>query len=523
MQDDAGNEAAHLESEIRDLMHAGKLDEAVAACKRLNHEYPAHVPGWFTASRLALQVNEPRIALRAIEQALVLSPGQPELLLQQLICLVALEEIVDAMALGRAIGLHRFPDAQRSFAAGTALARIGLHDLARNHFEFASELEPGVASHHYNLAKALRELGRSEEAEDRLDRALEIDPGDTQAHLLRSGLRTQTQDNNHLSELNAAMRQATADPDRVHIGFALAKEYEDIGDYDKAFLELSAAATLRRAAMEYDPRSELDMMAKVRKLLHADLLDYGGGYVNAAPIFVVGLPCTGISLVNEILGAHSVVTSTGELRNFAVELQKLCIESVDEPPSTPAEIVDVATGVEFEALGEAYIESCKDVAVGTAHFVDRMSTNFLYCGFIRLALPKAKMVLLQRDSMDTCFALYKTLFDGGYSYTYDLEELANYFIEFRGLAEHWRECLRERIHVVRYEDLVSGQRTVVEGLLDYCGLSHDRECFDVHQEISSGVRTSLSLSSPSGTWLNYKSQLQPLSGALAAAGLSDDE
>ena len=518
MQDEAVAKAAIIEREVHDLIRAGKLNEAVEACKRLNHEYPAHISGWFTASRLALKVNEPQIALRAIEQALVLSPGQPELLLQRLVCLGVLDDLGQARQLGEALGPHPFPDAARSATAGAALSRVGLYELANDHFERAAELEPGIAGNHYNLATTLRALGRTEEAEQRLDRALEIDPGDSQAHILRSGLRTQTADSNHISELSDAILHATTDPDRVHLGFALAKEWEDLGEYENAFHALSGAAKLRRAAQPYDPRSELDMMRRIRDVFDADTLSQENGHVNAAPIFIVGLPCTGTSLVDDILGAHPVVTSAGELRNFALELQKLC-QDAGSQPLTPTDLVDAAGQVDFEALGEAYIESTRSAAGEAAHFVDKMSTNFLYCGLIHLALPKAKIVLLQRDPMDTCFAQYRTLFDGGYSYSYDLDELAHYVVEYRRLAGHWIECLGEGIHIVRYEDLVSEHRSVVERLLDYCGLTHDAACFDVHRQMVSGDRASASLSSPSGRWLNYEDQLRPLTDILTAAGV----
>ena len=517
MQDEAVAKAALLEKDVHDLVRAGKLKEAVAACKRLNHEYPAHVSGWFTASQLALQVNEAQIALRAIEQALALSPGQPDLLLQRLVCLGVLDQVGDARQLGKALGAHSFPDAARSSTAGAALSRIGLYELANSHFERAADLEPGVANHHYKLATTLRQLGRVEEAEHRLDRALEIDPGDSQAQMLRSGLRTQSPDKNHISELSDAILGAETDPDRVNLGFALAKEWEDLGEYDSAFLALSGAAKLRRAAHQYDPQSELDMMQRMRQVFDAELLGSDGGYINAAPIFVVGLPCTGTSLVDDILGAHPVVSSAGELRDLAIELQNLCTRTFDTQPSRAVDLVDMAGKISFEALGEAYIESTRSAAGDSAHFVDKMSTNFLYCGLIRLALPKAKIVMLHRDPMDTCFAQYRTLFDGGYAYSYDLVELGNYYVSYRQLADHWAERIGDMMHIIQYEDLVSGQRSIVEDLLDYCGLTYDPACFDVHRERAAG--SSALPTRPTGRWKDYEAQLQPLTAILAAAAL----
>ena len=517
MQDEATTTAAGLEREVHALMRVGKFAEAVAACKRLNHEFPKYLSGWLTASQLALQLNETQIALRAIDQALVLAPGQPDLLLQKVSCLSAMGDVDEARELGKILGPVDFPDATRSSNAGIALSRIGLQEIASKHLLRAAELEPGIASNHYNLARTLLLLGRVDEAEQRLDRVLEIDPGDSQAHVLRSGIRTQTADSNHISELSDAILHASTDPDRVHLGFALAKEWEDLGEFENSFNALAGAAALRRNAIQYSPESELDTMQKIREVFDADTVKRGGGYINAAPVFVVGMPCSGIALVDGILGVHPVVTSAGERQGFATELQNLCEERFGALPPTPAELIEKAAQIDFEALGEAYIHSTRNISRESAHFVDRLSFNFLYCGLIHLALPKAKIVMLQRDPLDTCFAAYRTLFDGGYSYSYDLEELANYFVEFYRLSRHWLDCLGDRIHVVRYEELVSMDRAVVEALLDYCGLTHDSECFRYRDSFEPMSSASALHTASAGLSRDYLEYLRPIRAILDAA------
>ena len=148
--------------------------------------------------------------------------------------------------------------------------------------------------------------------------------------------------------------------------------------------------------------------------------------------------------------------------------------------------------IDFEALGEAYISATRGVVGESAHFVDKLPFNFLYAGLIHLALPKAKIVLLQRDPMDTCYAVYKTLFEAAYPFSYDLEELANYFVAYHRLVEHWLECLPERIHIVRYEELVSDSRPVIEALLDYCGLSFEDACIRFYENREASTTASAS-------------------------------
>ena len=528
MQDNAATSAADLEKEVQALMQSGKLREAAAACDRLNHQFPDLISGWFTASQLAIQVNEPQIAVRAIDRALALSPGQPELLLQKVTCLGAAGELAEARKLAERLSEHDFAEANHASGCGLAMSRLGLHDMAREQFVHAVALEPDNPGHHYNLATTLRFLGELTEAAASLDRTIELDPDDAEAHYLRSGLVTQSDDHNHVDALSAALEQAQGDRSRVRLGFALAKEFEDLGEYEKSFDVLSQAAALRRQGMQYRPERELDTMHAILGTFDAEKVRQGGGHTNAAPIFVIGMPRTGTTLVDRILSSHSVVTSAGELQNFSIELQKQCQQIFDTPPHSPSDLVRMSAKIDFEALGEAYISATRGVAGESAHFVDKLPFNFLYAGLIHLALPKAKIVLLQRDPMDTCYAVYKTLFEAAYPFSYDLEELANYFVAYHRLVEHWLECLPDRIHIVRYEELVSDSRPVIEALLDYCGLSFEDACirFYENREASttasaSQVRSEMHTRSV-GNWKNYKQQLQPVYDILSVAGAIDE-
>jgi len=528
MQDNVATSATDLEREVQTLMRSGKLQEAAEVCDRLNHQFPDYVSGWFTASQLALQVNEPQIAVRAIDRALALSPGQPELLLQKVTCLGAADAVGEARELAERLGEHQFASPNHASGCGLAMSHLGLHKLAKAQYARAVDLEPGNAGHHYNLATTLRFLGELDAAATSLDRSIELDPDDAEAHYLRSGLRTQSAEHNHVDELSAAIERASDDRGRVRLGFALAKEYEDIGEYEKSFTSLARATALRRSGMQYLPERELETMQSIRDTFDADRLAQGGGHINAAPIFVIGMPRTGTTLVDRILSSHSVVTSAGELQTFSIELQKQCRQTFETPPRSPSDLVRMCARIDFEALGEAYSSATRGVAGEGAHFVDKLPFNFLYAGLIHLALPKARIVLLQRDPMDTCYAVYKTLFEAAYPFSYDLVELANYFVAYHRLVEHWLECLPERIHVVRYEELVSDPQPVVENLLGYCGLSFEDTClrFYENREASttasaSQVRSEMHTRSV-GNWKNFEQQLQPVYKILSNAGMIDE-
>lgn len=528
MQENAATSASGLEKEVQALMQSGKLREAGAACDRLNHQFPDHISGWFTASQLAIQLNEPQIAVRAIDRALTLSPGQPELLLQKVTCLGAAGETGEARDLAERLADHDFGNPRHASSCGLAMSRLGLHELARAQFEHAVELEPDNPGHHYNLATTLRFLGELDKAGQALDLAIELNPDDAEAHYLRSGLVVQSKERNHVEELRGARKRVQDDRGRVRLGFALAKEYEDLGEYENSFDALSGAAELRRQGMQYRPERELETIQAIRETFDVDRLGRGGGHINAAPIFVIGMPRTGTTLVDRILSSHSVVTSAGELQTFSIELQKQCQLTFDTPPKSPSDLVRMSAGLDFEVLGEAYIGATRGVAGESAHFVDKLPFNFLYAGLIHLALPKAKIVLLQRDPMDTCYAVYKTLFEAAYPFSYDLVELANYFVAYHRLVEHWLECLPERIHIVRYEELVSDPQPVIENLLGYCGLSFEDACLRFYENLeasttasASQVRSEMHTRSV-GNWKNFEQQLQPVYKVLSNAGVIDE-
>ena len=176
--------------------------------------------------------------------------------------------------------------------------------------------------------------------------------------------------------------------------------------------------------------------------------------------------------------------------------------------------------IDFTALGEDYIAATRPDTGKTAHFVDKLPLNFLYAGLIHLALPKAKIILLERDPMDTCYAVYKNLFEGIYPYSYNLEELANYFFAYRQLVDHWQAVMPGVMHVLKYEELVINPKPVIEGLLSYCSLSWEDACLTFHENEAASttasavqVRSELFQSSI-GKWLNYEEQLKPISDIL---------
>jgi len=507
------------------------MRDAAAACDQLNQSYPDYEPGWILACKLAMLVNEPLIALRAIDRALQLSPGKPEWLLQRLECLGALGDTDAALLMASQLGDHAFAHPSLSSNYGLVLTRLGLYELARTQYRRACELEPDNGTHFYNLASVERFLGNLEAAEAAVGTCLELSPDDANAHLLRAGLRTQTTTSNHVDELQRAYAAAGEKrSDRVKTGYALAKELEDLGEYERSFAYLAEASKLRRSAAQYNPEIDIATMREIRATFTQQFFARDAeGHVSAEPIFVIGMPRTGTTLVDRILGSHSVVHSAGELQAFAVELTALCGDPSGSRQATTLDMVHRAAEVDFAALGENYIAATRPATGSTAHFVDKLPLNFLYAGLIHRALPKAKIILLERDPMDTCYAVFKTLFLGIYPYSYDLEELAKYYVAYRELIDHWQSVMPGVMHTVRYEELVTEPRPVIENLLEHCNLSFEDACL-AFQENPAAVTTASAAQVRSGfstgsigNWRNYRKQLQPVADILRAAGVIETD
>lgn len=513
---------------IQDLMRKADPTDAVWACDRFNRDHPAFAPGWNLASQLALRIGDPNAALRAIGLALNIEPDQSEWLLQKAKCLLVLGRREEARILAQKMSDRLFSSAGLSTAAGLLLSSLDMYEQAESLFLDAVKQEPGVAGSYYNLATVQRFLGKLDKAETNLDKSLALDPGDGEALGLRSGLRRQTPESNHLDQLEGLLADSASSPRRaVSICYSLAKELEDIGDYSRSFTYLKRGADTRREHLRYDVQRDIQTMAAIRDVYsEAVFTEDKVGFINASPIFVIGMPRTGTTLVERILGSHSAVHAAGELNEFALSLVKITRGLAGNRPASGADLVTLSQHIDFAALGRLYIEGARDRLTQCVHFVDKMPLNFLYAGLIHLALPKAKIIHVERDPMDTCYAVYKTLFENAYPYSYDLRELGQYYVAYKELMAHWHKVIPGVMHTVKYEDLVADHQGVTQSMLEYCKLSWEEQCLRPHEGAGySATASATQVRRPVhqesvGKWKHYQNELQPLAEILLAAGIT---
>ena len=518
--------AAQLEAQVWSCLERGDARAAIDACERLNRDNPDFAPGWHTASQLALRLGNPQMALDAIRQALRIEADNTLWMLQHARCLSRLGRSKELAAVAQDLVKRRLDTAYENAGLGQLLTELGRRADALPYYERAAQLEPGDARHRYNLGSLQRTLGDFVDAEASFDKTIELNPRDYEAWKLRSELRKQTPADNHVAELESLLEDGIDDNKGVaNICYALAKELEDLGEAGKSFAYLDRGAKARRRQMQYDLQRDLDTVATIRRVFSRERLnDLGPGIDNDEPIFVLGMPRTGTTLVERILGCHSEVEAAGELPDFAIEMMRLVRTLGAGENLTRDQLVELSTAIDFARLGRAYVDSARP-AMAARHFVDKLPLNYLYVGLIHTALPNAKIVHVQRDPMDTCYAVFKTLFIDAYPFSYDLEELARYYVAYHELMAHWHTVLPDVMHSVRYEDLVNDIETEARRLLDYCGLEWQPGVLDFHANPEASTTASTVqvrqrvYTSSVGRWHDYEEQLQPVVAILREAGI----
>jgi tetratricopeptide (TPR) repeat protein len=459
-------------------------------------------------------------------------PTQARHLVCRAQCLMALRRKAEAIAAAAAAESLAPADASVRDAAGTVYSFGNDHARALSSYDAALAREPDNAQFLYNRAAVRRFLGDLAGAEQDYDRAIAARPADYEAYKNRSDLRTQTEACNHIAQLEALKKTPILDwRGDVQIGYALAKEYEDIGAYAQSFASLSEAAGKQRQHLRYDVATDL---ATVQWIIDAFPIAQTGpreqraahGAAADDPIFVLGLPRSGSTLVERILTSHSSIPSAGELPCFALALVSAVRRHTGRDRLPRQELVAQAAGVDFAALGRDYLQRARRELDTRGRFVDKMPLNYLYCGLIQRALPRAKIIHVTRHPMAACFAMYKALFKDAYPFSYDLNDLARYYIGYRRLMDHWYAAMPGAIHSVSYEALVADQLGESRRLLEFCGLEWQEACARPHDNRAASTTASAAqirrpvYASSLTQWQHYEPQLAGLKARLSAAGIA---
>jgi tetratricopeptide (TPR) repeat protein len=506
------------------LLQAGRPEAAGELCRRILSAQPDIAEAHFLVGLVALELKDRANAIRAFGSVTTLEPAHTaawaqlaklyNLAGQPLRCDAALEQAMR----------HDDGNPFVHDVLGSVFGQLGDQPAALGWYAKAVVGAPANPAFRVNFANTLTFLGRLGEAESELRTVLSAHPGNPNAHWLLAGLR-RAADRSHVEEMRKLLRHGRY-PNRAaaFLQYAIGKELEDLGDWDGAYEAFAAGAAARRRTIEFDESAEAAMYAMLERTFTTGWEQQGEGTDDPSPVFVVGQPRTGTTLVERILTAHSAVHSAGELRQFGNAYRRLV--DYAGPQRHAPELFDVAgRTLEYRRLGEMYLGAVRHLRGNTPRFVDKLPSNYLYLPLILKALPNARIVHLRRGPMDACFASFKQLFADAYPHSYEQAEMARHHVRYYRLMQAWRERFGERYFEIDYERIAADIEPHARALIDFLGLPWEDACLDFHrQDTAVTTASAVQVREPAhtrsiGRWRRYERQLAPMRTALEAAGV----
>ncbi len=492
------------------LAAKGRLEEAMARYIRALSLKPDYAEAWNNLGVALLTQGKLAEAVACHEYAVVVSPADARMYCT-LGAALAAQGRIDAAAARYRQALSLKPDyADAHNNLGNLLIEQNRPGEAAAHFAQAIAANPGNAEAHTNLGNSLRDQGRFDEALAHYDRAIRIRPALVEAHYNRAEIKTFRAGDADLTALEGLARGNDLPSGKgPFIHFALAKALDDVGDYERAFAHLRQGNGLKRRQIRYDESGVADSFKRIATVFDKELFDRlrGEGDPSPAPVFVLGMPRSGSTLVEQILAGHPSVFAAGEVMDLERALGTAnfpeCIRSIDGPG--------------LRQIAQAYLSRLPPLSQGQVRVVNKLPRNLLYIGLIRLILPNARIIHTVRDPVDTCMSCYSKLFTSGQHFSYDLAELGRFYRRYAALMDHWRSVLDPNsVLEVVHEDVVNDLEGQARRLIDYCGLAWDNRCLNFQSasrfiQTASAVQVRKPLSRRSlQRWRKYEFGLGPL-------------
>ena len=539
MQTSATRELAAWHQEAVLALNRREYARTHELCVRILAAQPDFADAFFLLAMIAAEHGNFGKALEVIDRSLALDPARSDYHAHRGRCLVSLRRPREAFeAAARALELDP-RDALTLDTIGVVMTRAGAHAEAIEPFRRAVALDSSKAAYQYNLGASLQFVGDFAAAEAAFRRAVTLDAGHYRAWAALPQVARTPFTPEEVATLEQRLDDGTLDADaELIVCHALARQCEDRGEYAQSFRYLERGKRRKRTVLAYSFETDRALFAAARACgsgFSRDAATRAAGAPDAAsarghpstePIFIVGMPRTGTTLVERILSSHPDVFAAGELTNFGLVLKRMA----QTPSIRVLDPETLAAGMKLAAaqLGEGYVESTRPRTGRTPRFIDKMPLNFFYAALIHRALPNAKIVCLRRGALDACLSNYRQLFAttfSYYNYSNDLLDTGRYYIEFDSLSRHWRETLPATSYrEVRYEDVVEHTEREARALVDFCGLDWHPACLAFHENAAPvATASSVQVRRPIyktavERWRRYEKEVEPLRRLLEEAG-----
>lgn len=487
---------------------------------------PKYADAFFLLAKIPLEVRNIDKAIELIERAIKLSPQNPKYQVYLTKCF-AIKGDIPKTAQWAEKAINNKPDSAFDFdILGVAYSRIGLHEKAKEQFLKAISLNSNESNFHYNLASSLKFLSEFETARNTYEKAISINPRHFKAHSALTGLGGITSQNNHIERLSTLISETEDPVDLLLLSHALASEYEALNQHKKAFKILDEAKCRRIDQLGYSFNEDEEMFQSLTNIFSDANIQFSKGFDTEKAIFVVGMPRTGTTLVERIISNHTKVKSAGELHNFEILLRQM--SQLSNTKIVTKNSMNRASNIDFFKLGQAYIESVYPLTGETDRFVDKLPLNVLHAGFISKALPRCKIICLDRNPLDTIVSNYRQIFAPQYSYcnySNSLETTTQFYLLFKQLVSLWQRLFPDNFCLVSYENLVNNPETEAKKIIEFCGLDWQAQCLEIHENTepvatASAVQVRQPINNSSvGNWKKYDMYLLEVKRILKSAGV----
>ncbi|MEG3765246.1 tetratricopeptide repeat-containing sulfotransferase family protein [Alteromonas sp. 14N.309.X.WAT.G.H12] len=528
------NSAQQYHHAVQQQLANNKLSEASSLCIEGLKAFPQSGQLWVTLSDISMRLGQGKTAINMAIKAIDCEPDACWHYFHLAGCYLHFQAFAPAKNV-----LARARTIMSQNSDENAWDKLGELYYTANNLDAAIEAHrqalrccsDSVSSKNH-LAALLRFKGQLDDAEQLYQEVLESEPGNYQACYALSQLRrvkTAAPLLRHIHECEK--RLPATHHGHIMLSYAKGKVLEDTGNFDEAFASYQQGANLKRTQRPYDIAQDIQLMDTVCRV--SDSLqsvcppaESAEKTVSQTPLFVLGLPRTGTTLVERILDSHPEVVSGGELNAFPMAL----LEAGGKPLSTGldglnSELIAALNGEGLQTLASRYLALANNHVEGAARFVDKLPYNFLYCGFILQAIPNAKIIHVKRNPFDAAVSNFKMLFDRGYEYSYNLEDTARFIAAYEQLMENWKERFPGQIHTVEYEQLVTYQQTETQTLLQFCQLPWADDCLHFHRNSNASQTASASqvrepiYQRSVALWRQFDKHLTPLKTVFAAHGI----
>lgn len=509
---------------VTDLIEQGKLFKAEVLCKQFLQQSPTHAEAMRLLADIAFRLGAMEEAEFLLDSAMEFNPDEAQLKLDHIKVLRRRQKFEASVSAAEKLVNSNSGNPQFQSVYAIAKMHIGEYADAVALFDKVLKILPGDSVTHTSKGHALKTWGKNAEAIESYRAAIQRNRSYCEAYHALANLKTYRFDDAEIEGmLDLERSEALTPANGVYLFFALGKAFEDRRDWDLSFNYYLKGNRVKKLQSSYSAEKMTEELLSQREFFNTENIERLGrdGYPDAAPIFIVGLPRAGSTLLEQILSSHSMVDGTLELPDMLSIAQKLKRKGRQKTGAAYPELIGTLTAEDRYALGKQYIEETKIHRGDAPFFIDKMPNNFRHIGLIKTILPNAKIIDARRFPVACCFSGFKQLFAEGQEFSYSLDDISQYYNDYVTLMDHWDDVIPGDVLRVLYEDVTANIESQVTSILDYCGLPFENACLDFHKT-ERAVRTASSeqvrqplYQSGVDHWQNYDAHLQPLISNLA--------